>query len=51
MSLNPIQTLFNAHYYLMGRKRFWYDDADMAASTILCVLASDLRKEKSEQDA
>jgi hypothetical protein len=43
--VSAVDFLTNAHYHLMESKQYWYDKADMAASPILCGLASELRKE------
>ena len=44
---DAIELLMHAHYYLMRDRRFWYDKSLIDASRILCVLASDLRRERS----
>ena len=40
-----VRMLLSAHYKLMDDPRYWYDAALKDASRILCVAASDLRKE------
>lgn len=46
-----IRMLMGAHYYLMGNPRFWYDDALIEASKIICVTASDMRVELRRLEA
>jgi hypothetical protein len=37
--------LLRSHYHLMDNPRFWYEKGILAASQILCVLASNINTE------
>jgi len=42
---DAIKTLLNAHYHLMSNPRYWHDKGLMDASRILCVTASNIRRD------
>lgn len=43
--MSAIETLMRAHYHLMDNPRFWYDRGLLEASKVICVTASNMRKE------
>jgi len=45
-----IADCMKGHYLLMEHKRFWYDKNMQELSKVLCVTASDLRKELNTTD-
>jgi hypothetical protein len=44
-AMSAIEMLMRAHYHLMDNPRFWYDRGLLEASKVICVTASNMRKE------